>query len=134
MCKRITSFAIITIALLIGFSSTIASACPGDFDGNGSVNIADFLAFVNVFGTSSADANYNAQMDLDSNGSVEIADFLAFVNVFGTTCESQPPPGGGSGGGGETPPSSTPVPFASEGLWMNGDTHASTYWTIRKVR
>ena len=77
---------------------TAASACPGDFDGNGRVDIADFLAFVNVFGSSSSDANYNAQMDLDSNGSVNIADFLAFVNVFGTEC------GGGSGGGGSSSP------------------------------
>ncbi len=65
---------------------SFTAACPGDFDGNRSVNIADFLAFVEVFGTSSADANYNAQMDFDSNGSVDIADFLAFVEVFGTEC------------------------------------------------
>ena len=77
---------------------TAASACPGDFDGNGRVDIADFLAFVNVFGSSSSDANYNARMDLDSNGSVNIADFLAFVKVFGTEC------GGGSGGGGSSSP------------------------------
>ena len=55
----------------------VPSTCPGDFDGNRRVEIADFLAFVDVFGSSSADANYNAQMDLDSNGRVEIADFLA---------------------------------------------------------
>ena len=63
------------------------AACPGDFDGNRRVNIADFLVFVVVFGTSSADANYNAQMDFDSSGRVDIADFLAFVEVFGTECD-----------------------------------------------
>ena len=51
---------------MISFTAT--SACPGDFDGNGSVDIADFLAFTKVFGSSSTDANYNAQMDFDSNG------------------------------------------------------------------
>ena len=73
---------------------TATSACPGDFDGNGRVDIADFLSFENVYGSSSSDANYNAQMDLDSSGSVDIADFLAFVDVYGTTCGSQPPPNG----------------------------------------
>ena len=98
MCQRITTFAIIAIALTLAalfitgrtVPSTV-SACPGDFDGSRSVNIADFLAFVEVFGTSSVDANYNAQMDFDSDGSVDIADFLAFVEVFGTECG-----GGGS--------------------------------------
>ena len=84
---------------VISFAAMSASTCPGDFDGNGRVDIADFLSFVDVYGSSSSDATYNAQMDLDSSGSVDIADFLSFVDVYGTTCESQPPPGGGSGGG-----------------------------------
>ena len=60
--------------------------CPGDFDNDRMVNIADFLAFVAVFGARSGSANYNALMDLDNNGKIDIADFLAFVAVFGTTC------------------------------------------------
>ena len=93
MYQRITTFAIVAIALMLtalfitGRTVPLtAAACPGDFDGNRRVNIADFLAFVEVFGTSSADENYNAQMDLDSSGRVDIADFLAFVEVFGTEC------------------------------------------------
>ena len=69
-----------------------ASTCPGDFDGNGMVNIADFLLFADVFGASSDDTNYNALMDMDGNGEVGIADFLSFVGVFGTTCEAPPSP------------------------------------------
>ncbi len=96
-CRKLSKWiAAFAIALLIGFSSTAASACPGDFDGNGSVNIADFLAFVNVYGTSSTDANYNAQMDLDSSGSIDTADFLAFVKVYGTECTPAPNGGGDS--------------------------------------
>ena len=76
----------LTLCFVFALSTIPASACPGDFDGSGSVNIADFLAFVDVFGTSSGDANYDAQMDFDSSGSVNIADFLAFVDVFGTDC------------------------------------------------
>ncbi len=73
------------------FPNLQASTCPGDFDGNGMVNIADFLLFADVLGTSSDDTNYNALMDMDGNGEIGIADFLSFVDVFGTTCETPPP-------------------------------------------
>ena len=73
---------------------TFRTVCPGDFDDNGMINVADFLLFVAVFGTSSGDATYNAVMDIDGSGAVNVADFLLFVDVFGTTCEttSLPPP------------------------------------------
>ncbi len=73
---------------------TFRTVCPGDFDDNGMINVADFLLFVAVFGTSSGDATYNAVMDMDGNGAIGIPDFLLFVDVFGTTCEttSLPPP------------------------------------------
>ncbi len=61
-------------------------SCPGDFDKNGIVNVADFLAFVDVFGARSGDDNYNQLMDTDGNGWIDIPDFLDFVAVFGTTC------------------------------------------------
>ena len=67
-----------------------AAICPGDFDDNGMVNIADFLLFASVFGTSSGDANYNALMDMDGNRMVNLADFLLFASAFGTTCETPP--------------------------------------------
>ena len=81
----------------IGFVS--ASVCVGDFDGNGSVNLGDFLSFVDVFGKSSSDAGFDVQMDLDSNGQVDLGDFLAFVDVFGSECGSPPPPPPPSGDG-----------------------------------
>ncbi len=67
------------------------SACPGDFDGNGRVDIADFLAFAGAFGTRFGEAKYNAVMDMDGSGAINISDFLAFVGVFGTTCEQTSP-------------------------------------------
>ena len=73
-------------------SFTPASICPGDFDDNGIVNMADFVLFEGVFGTRSSDVGYNALMDMDSNGTIDVADFLLFVDVFDTTCEQQPPP------------------------------------------
>ena len=74
---------------------TAPATGPGDFDGNGIVNLADFLLFVAVFNKSSSDVGFDARMDFDGNGIVNIADFLAFVEVFGTTY----PTGGGQSGG-----------------------------------
>ena len=76
---------------------TAPATNPGDFDGNGNVNLADFLAFVDVFGKSSSDVGFDARMDFDGNGNVNIADFLTFVEMFGTTY----PTGGGQGGSGQ---------------------------------
>ena len=105
---------------VISFTAPSASTCPGDFDGNEKVDIADFLSFVDVYGSSSSDATYNAQMDLDSNGSVDIADFLAFVDVYGTTCGSQPPPNSGSGGGGGSSGAITRMAFDTPRLLAGG--------------
>ncbi len=78
---------------------SFAPICPGDFDDNGIVNMADFMLFEGVFGTRSSDAAYNALMDMDSSGGIDVADFMLFVDVFDTTCKQQPP---GDGGGGQT--------------------------------
>lgn len=126
-CRKLSKWiAAFAIALLIGFSSNAASACPGDFDGNGSIDIADFLAFVDVYGSSSSDATYNAQMDLDSSGSVDTADFLAFVNVYGSECDLS------SGGGGSSEATTRiafqtfrPSDYASVNLKDNG-----TVWGV----
>ena len=105
---------------VISFTAPSASTCLGDFDGNKKVDIADFLSFVDVYGSSSSDATYNAQMDLDSNGSVDIADFLSFVDVYGTPCGSQPPPNSGSGGGGGSSGAITRMAFDTPRLLAGG--------------
>ena len=61
---------------------------PADFDGSGTVDIADFLAFVDQFGLSRGDARYDARYDLDGDGVIGIGDFLIFVNAFGKTASS----------------------------------------------
>ena len=58
---------------------------PGDFDGDGIVNMADFLFFVAAFNTRSGDAKYNVLADLNRNGTVDMFDFLLFVAAFGGT-------------------------------------------------
>ena len=63
-------------------------ALAADFDGSGTVDVADFLAFVDRFGLSRGDAGYDARYDLDGDGVIGIGDFLIFVNAFGKTKSS----------------------------------------------
>ncbi len=71
------------VAVLFGKPSL-----PADFDGSGTVDVADFLAFVDQFGLSRGDARYDARYDLDGDGVIGIGDFLIFVNAFGKTASS----------------------------------------------
>ena len=52
-----------------------------DFDGNGTVDLADFLAFAPVFGSSAVGARF--RFDLDGDGEVGFSDFLIFAKAFG---------------------------------------------------
>ena len=61
----------------------IEAMAKPDFNGDGAVNIADFLLFVAQFGFSQADEGYDARFDLDGDGVIGIGDFLIFVNNFG---------------------------------------------------
>ena len=54
-----------------------------DFNGNGTVDIPDFLLFVDVFGLKEGQERYDAKYDLDGNGEIGIPDFLIFVDKFG---------------------------------------------------
>ena len=71
-------------------ASAPSAQCPGDFNGDEKVNLADFLAFAGAFGTRSGDGKYNARMDMNGSGGIDLSDFLAFAGVFGTTCEDRP--------------------------------------------
>ena len=63
-------------------------ALPADFDGSGTIDFADFLAFIDQLGLSRGDAGYDARYDLDGDGVIGIGDFLIFVNAFGKTGSS----------------------------------------------
>jgi hypothetical protein len=74
--------------LLSQFSEYLISVtdigdCPGDFDGNGAVNVADLLIMTAAIGCTSG----CGEQDLDGNGAVNIADLLLFTSVFGTLCD-----------------------------------------------
>ena len=91
---------LLLIAPLSLFSQD-SSPASSDFDGSGTVDIPDFLLFVDVFGTKEGDEKYDAKYDLDGNGEIGIGDFLIFVDNFGKTVNSDnegSTSGGNSGG------------------------------------
>ncbi|GIW74890.1 MAG: hypothetical protein KatS3mg103_1412 [Phycisphaerales bacterium] len=55
--------------------------CYADFDGSGSLDIFDFLAFQNAFDAGDLAA------DCDQDGSLTLFDFLCFQNAFDAGCE-----------------------------------------------
>ena len=71
-----------------------------DFNRDGVVNFADFLAFGGQYGSRQGDGRYDAKYDLDSDGAIGFGDFLIFGNSYGQDVST--PGGGGSGGGGGT--------------------------------
>ena len=64
-------------------SEQVASALPGDFNADGSVDFSDFFLFADNFGGS--DPFY----DLDSSGSVDFSDFFIFADNFGTEAQAK---------------------------------------------
>ena len=62
-----------------------------DFNGDGTVNIPDFLIFVDAYGSKEGEEKYDAKYDLDGNGEIGIPDFLIFVDNFGKTVDSDEP-------------------------------------------
>ncbi|MCC6677397.1 MAG: dockerin type I repeat-containing protein [Phycisphaerales bacterium] len=60
--------------------------CPGDLNGDGQVDFADYLEFLNLY-----DAGDPAA-DLNEDGEVDFADYLEFLNLYNEGCpEPQPP-------------------------------------------
>ena len=62
---------------------SIGASPPADFNGDGTVGFADFIAFAEAFGTTSADADFNPRFDLDGDGTVGFGDFVVFARAFG---------------------------------------------------
>ena len=65
------------------FTVTVTLEATPDFNGDGHVDLADFLAFAGKFGTSRGDEGFEARFDLDGDGAVGLGDFLLFANAFG---------------------------------------------------
>ncbi|MFH1567624.1 MAG: fibronectin type III domain-containing protein, partial [Gemmatimonadota bacterium] len=73
------------------YSTGETVALSGDFDGSGTVDLADFFLFADAFGLSAAEY---PDYDLDGSGpgtAIDLADFFAFADAFGTAAAK---PGG----------------------------------------
>jgi hypothetical protein len=63
-----------------GCVEVLGGACRADFNGDGSVNVQDFLAFLQAF------AGADPRADMTGDGSVNIQDFLAYLQLFAAGC------------------------------------------------
>ncbi len=86
-----------TVVLNIRIALQVSDAPSSDFNGDGIVNLADFLLFVSRFGSRQGDGMYETLYDLDSDSVIGISDFLIFVSDFGKRVSSPvsppvPPP------------------------------------------
>jgi hypothetical protein len=61
-------------------ANQFVAVCAADFNGDGQVNIQDFLAFLS--GYSSADP----RADFTSDGQINVQDFLAFLQAYAAGC------------------------------------------------
>jgi hypothetical protein len=59
----------------------LLSSCDADFNGDGALDILDFVAFQNAFVGGEAGA------DFDGDGELTILDFVAFQNAFQAGCD-----------------------------------------------
>ena len=80
----------------ISLQDSTAAPSPGfevhraDFDGDGTVALADFLEFASHFGVERDDDSFDARFDLDGDETIGMGDFLQFAAQFGK--ELPPPP------------------------------------------
>jgi hypothetical protein len=62
------------------FGQSRSSACRADWDGDGQVNVQDFLGFLGGFAAGAM------QADINDSGAVDIQDFLAYLQLFAAGC------------------------------------------------
>ena len=98
-CGTLTLVALAFTGIDFVYAQTAADA---DFDGDGTIEFSDFLAFAGKFGTAHGDGRYEAKYDLNGDGQVGFSDFLTFAGFFGRT----------------VPPTQAP---ASDGFDLYGD-------------
>jgi hypothetical protein len=67
-------------AVHLDFACTFGPACGADFDGNGTVNLSDFLAFLGSYAAGDGRADFNG------DGRVNLSDFLGFLSAFAAGC------------------------------------------------
>ena len=55
-----------------------------DLNGNGEIDDADLNIFLQAYGSSTGDANYNSDADFDNSGTIDYDDLQEFYTHFGT--------------------------------------------------
>jgi hypothetical protein len=60
--------------------SVVRAACLADVDGNGELDVFDFLEFQNLFSAG------DGRADCDASGRLDIFDFLCFTNLYAGGC------------------------------------------------
>ena len=83
------AFVVFGVCLLLNSSATAQESSPVDFNGDGEVNFADFIAFARGFGKTDQDADFDARLDLNNNGEVDFQDFVLFARQFGVSTPSE---------------------------------------------
>jgi len=58
----------------------------GDLNGDGFVELTDFILMSEAFGTAPGHTHWNPDADLNQDGMVELSDFLILSNHFGDSC------------------------------------------------
>jgi hypothetical protein len=99
------------------FVTLLVSAVPGDYDGNGHVEEADYLRWRAAYGTT------NPAADGNRDGIVDAADYSVWRNHLGTTL-----------GSGAIGAQSAPEPGAWSLAWVALATILSTFQRYRPVR
>ena len=64
----------------LGMVSTVKVRCPGDFNGDLSVNTLDVLAFLNAWSAGDPSADFNG------DGNINTLDVLGFLNAWSSGC------------------------------------------------
>jgi lysyl endopeptidase len=62
------------------YTLSISSPCAVDVNGDGSANVADYLAFLQLYAAADPRADFNG------DGAINIADYLAFLAAYSTGC------------------------------------------------
>ncbi len=68
------------LSIIDNISIMVPGPCAADFDGNGSLDIFDFLGFQNAF------VALDPLADFNGDGVFDLFDFLGFVNAFNAGC------------------------------------------------
>ena len=76
------------VSVVVKASVTPEMIRASDFNGDGTVGFADFLAFVPHFGKNPGDAGYDLKFDLDGDQGIGFSDFLIFAQSFGQPVDS----------------------------------------------